>query len=356
MSNLDQLRAKLTASELKVIGTSSFNPSDALKSALLDPSKEVDHPPAVIKIGGVPCMTAGSFSVVIGRAKARKGFFVGAIAAAAAIGSCSIDGIRGEFNNGKTGVIYFDTEQGSYWSHIAYKRIIRAIGTERPANLSYYDLQQYTPAERVQMITAAIEGNDKLSLVVIDGVRDLIQSINDESEATGITSKILKWVSQKHVHIICLLHQNKNDFNARGHIGTELINKAESTLSVTKEKDETISTVKQDYCRGENFAPFSFMVDPESGLPVLTELSERPTTNKSEKRNTVFTHVLAGKGKVKHSWLQSQYMEATGLSKRSAIDHITGACIDGILGKDESGNYYLVSMNFNNGSYEHVPF
>ncbi len=317
-----------------------FNPVEALKASLLDPSLDIEKPPTIITINGQSCMTAGASSVIIGKAKARKGFFVGSITAAAVSGSCTIDGIKGYFNGGKNGVLYFDTEQGDYWGQVAHRRIIKAIGIDRPSNMQYYNLQQYTPAQRLDMIDTAIIKRDNLSIVIIDGIRDLISSINDESQATEMTSHILRWCATKKIHVVSILHQNKNDFNARGHIGTELIHKAETVISVTMEKDETISTVKKEYCKDIDFKPFSFVID-DDGLPRLANYKQPAATKKKDDEIGRFAYVFKEYPRMNNALVLKRYMEASGLKESASNKRIASALVSGIILKDENGNYSL---------------
>src|SRR5699024_4623072 len=61
------------------------------------------------------------------------------------------------------------------------------------------------------------------------------------------------------------------DENARGHIGTELSNKAETVLQVEKDsKNPDISTVKTAHIRAVDFEPFAFRINEEA-LPELLE-------------------------------------------------------------------------------------
>ena len=48
----------------------------------------------------------------------------------------------------------------------------------------------------------------------------------------------MQWTDDRQIHIHTILHQNKGDENARGHIGTELNNKAETVLLVEKDKND----------------------------------------------------------------------------------------------------------------------
>ena len=173
-------------------------------------------------------------------------------------------------------VVLFDTEQGAYHVQKVSKRVNLLAQTDLN-HLDVFGLRKFTPAERLNMIESYIYNNEDLGFVVIDGIRDLITSINDEEQATIISSKLLKWTEERNIHIICVLHQNKGDNNARGHIGTELVNKAETVLSVTKKNK--ISTVKPEFCRDIEPEEFSFMINDE-GLPEIANTANIQEANK----------------------------------------------------------------------------
>jgi hypothetical protein len=98
-----------------------------------------------------------------------------------------------------------------------------------------------------------------------------------------IVCKLLKWTAERNIHIVTVLHQNKSDTNARGHIGTECINKAETVLSVTKaETDNNISIVEPQQCRDIEPEIFAFEIN-EYGLPVIAENFEIRTETKNNK-------------------------------------------------------------------------
>ena len=184
----------------------------------------------------------GNFSLIIGKAKSKKSFFIN-IAISSAISKQAIfDKFCSNLLEKQKTVLYFDTEQGKYHVQLALKRICDQTGIPEPDNLKVYRLRSLPPSERLALIEHAINTIPEIGMVVIDGIKDLVTSINSEEEATMISSKLLKWTEEKNIHIICVLHQNKSDNNARGHIGTELINKAETVLSITvDEQDKEIS-------------------------------------------------------------------------------------------------------------------
>ena len=80
---------------------------------------------------------------------------------------------------------------------------------------------------------------------------------------------LMAWTSFYDLHIHTVLNQNKNDSNTRGHIGTELENKAETVLVISKNRqDKNISEVKPMHMRAKEFTTFAFHID-DNALPVL---------------------------------------------------------------------------------------
>jgi hypothetical protein len=225
--------------------------------------------------------TLGNFSLIIGKAKAKKSFFVN-IAVTCAL---SMDLLFGRFKSNlppnQKVVLYFDTEQGKYHVQKATKRICKQIDVAEPENLYVYYLRSLTPAERIQFIEIEIYNTPSVGFVVIDGIKDLVSSINDEREATMIASKLLKWTEERNIHIVTVLHQNKGDNNARGHIGTELVNKAETVLSVTVvENDKEVSIVEPLECRNREPESIAFSIT-DDGLPFLVDDYQPPAKRTS---------------------------------------------------------------------------
>lgn len=224
--------------------------------------------------------TLDNFSLITGKAKSKKSFFINIITAAAAS-----DIPHYQFENrlpkDKKEILYFDTEQAKYHVQLAVKRICKQINNKDPQHLHVYGLRSLNPTERFELIKYIIYKNDNIGFVIIDGIKDLINSINNEEEATKIASELLKWTEERHIHIVCVLHQNKADNNARGHLGSELTHKAETVLSVTKDSNNKgISIVEPVMCRNEEPDDFAFEI--VNGLPVIIDDYEiRPKKSKS---------------------------------------------------------------------------
>lgn len=262
--------------------------SEMLKSSKIDPNKPIEKPPVYLvskdfDSEGIYC-TMGNFSLVIGKAKSKKTFSISLFLACLVANETVFGKFEGKLPPGKTRVIFFDTEQSEYHVQKVYHRICKLLGVSNPVNFDAYFLRQYAPAQRLEMIDQAINTTPDLGFVAIDGIRDLVNSINSEEEATKMASYLLKWTQERNIHVITVLHQNKGDLNARGHLGTELLNKAETVLSVTIDpSDKNISIVETEFSRDKSPEPFAFTVNDE-GLPELVEnWDPQPTRDKKLK-------------------------------------------------------------------------
>ena len=229
--------------------------------------------PAVLRVDGSVIGTLGNFSASIGKAKSKKTFNVAALTAAALTNGTVLH-YRASFPEEKRGILYIDTEQGRPHCQQVLRRILRLAGLpeeQDPDNLVMLTLRKFPPDMRLAIVDHAIGTIPRLGLVIIDGIRDLLYDINSPKEATDIISRFMQWTDDRQIHIHTILHQNKNDENARGHIGTELNNKAETVIQIEVDKEErSISVVEAIHIRDREFEPFAFRINSET-LPELVE-------------------------------------------------------------------------------------
>ena len=245
------------------------------------------HSPVVLMVDDATIGTLGNFSASIGKAKSKKTFNVSAIVASALTNSTILH-YRSIFPEDKRKVLYVDTEQGRYHCQTVLKRILRLADLpedKEPDNLVMLALRKYSPKMRLAIVEHAIGTIPDLGLVVIDGIRDFLYDINSPSESTDIISKLMQWTDDRQIHIHTILHQNKNDENARGHIGTELNNKAETIMQVEADKeDKTVSVVEAVHIRDREFEPFAFRINEEAmPEPVESYLPKEKKTGRPTK-------------------------------------------------------------------------
>lgn len=234
-------------------------------------SDKVAVPPQILFVGDCTIATFGNFSASTGKAKSKKTINISAIVAAAATNSTVLN-YRGCLPDGKRNILYFDTEQSKYHCHSVLERIYTLSGlsfNREDPHIMFWGLREYTPTLRIALIDYALRKYDGVGLVIIDGLRDLMYDINNGKEATDVMTILMAWTSVYDLHIHTVLHLNKNDNNPRGHIGTELENKAETVLIISKNlQNNSISEVKPMHMRDKEFRTFAFHID-DNRMPVL---------------------------------------------------------------------------------------
>ena len=246
--------------------------------------------PEVLYANGSVIGTLGNFSASTGKAKSKKTFNVAAIVAASLVNG-KVLGYTAEFPDDKRTILYFDTEQSPYHCQKVMERALRLakLPTDvHPDNLKFAALRQLTPVMRLEVIEKAIINTPNVGLVVIDGVRDLMYDINCAKESTDLIGKLMEWTDKFQIHIHTVLHLNKSDDNARGHVGTELNNKAETILQISRSKtDETVSEVSAAMIRAAEFDPFAFRIN-DYGLPEIA--SGYVFTERGKKKSDPFPY------------------------------------------------------------------
>lgn len=232
-----------------------------------------DAPPVILRVGDSIVGTLGNFSASTGKAKSKKTFNICAIVAAAMTGGTVLN-YSASLPPEKCGILYVDTEQSKFHCKRVLSRILRLAGLSadvHPAGLEFLCLRGFATKDRLKKIEEAIYDLDGLGLVVIDGIRDLAHDINSPGESTDLITKLMQWTDERKIHIHTVLHLNKGDDNTRGHLGTELNNKAETVLQITKDDfDRDISFVAAMHIRDLDFEPFAFRINDDA-LPELVE-------------------------------------------------------------------------------------
>ena len=253
---------------------------DILHKSFINLDIPVAKPPVIMRIkskmginmGYSRVFTLGNFSAITGKSKSKKTFLTSLLMTAGVKNGYYGKVFEADLPKGRHGVLLFDTEQSGYDAYITAKRIHFMLGYVDDA-FGAFELREYSPIERCKIIEYALEKmRNEVSYVVIDGIADLAMAINDEIEASRVVSLLMKWTKKYNIHITLVIHQNKNDNFATGHLGSAILKKAECIISVTKDSADTSrSEVKCDLIRGAgDFDSFSFIVD-ENGLPIVED-------------------------------------------------------------------------------------
>jgi hypothetical protein len=263
---------------------------DILRQTKLDYRLKLKAPPACIKIEvngkSATFGTLGNFSVLRGRAKSKKTFFASMILAAALRNGIVQNTIRCSFPEDKRKIVVFDTEQADFDVQIVIERalILAGMSAEDAWDiLDVYHLRELSPKDRVGAIGEYITYSTGLGLVILDGARDTTYNINDSEQASEAVTNLLRWTSNKGIHLLTVIHVNKGDANATGFLGGELTKKGETSAEIAKDSfDPSVSIVKPGECRRQEFGEFAFAVD-DSGIPHIVDGYKTENESKSNR-------------------------------------------------------------------------
>ena len=211
------------------------------------------HPPSrSAPCGGCNHWHARQLQRLDGEGKSQEDLQRLCLVAAALINGQVLE-YRASFPETKRNILYFDTEQSPYHCQLVMQRILHLAGLpldREPQYLHFSHLRAIAEPEiRRAIIRYAIYHTPDVGLVIIDGIRDLMHDINSSTEATKLVGDLMQWTGEQNIHIQTVLHLNKGDDNARGHIGTELNNKAESVLLIARDNadaDRSIVSPRAD--------------------------------------------------------------------------------------------------------------
>jgi hypothetical protein len=267
---------------------------DTLRPYLLDPRENYPEPYYMLEFNEVPFSTIGGIQAISGQKKNGKSFVLTQLMAAI-LGSgrertglylpgLAVPDRTIEYLGHEPKVLYVDTEMEKLNSAKVLRRVHwlcdepmdAPFPNDRFAVLWLKNMPQDDNAKayrkRYELIRMAIDAIQP-DVVFIDGIRDLLSSINDEESGTQILSELASMAEERRMCIWNALHQNPRinsdgeDSKMRGWIGTELGNKVSDTLISIKSKtaNGVTFTVKQQDARGKDIDDWKFEITDDAG-------------------------------------------------------------------------------------------
>jgi hypothetical protein len=198
-----------------------------------------------------PVATPGNLAVIIAQAKSGKTALVGAFIAAflAALNDttseCDLLGLSAS-HPGQCALLHFDTEQSPEDHDAVIRRSIRRARVHDCAQVRSVRLTTIPIADRFSVIKSFVNFHAKTSgvqAIIIDGIADLVFDVNDLRECSTMVADLHALAINSACSIICVIHDNEGkDTNGdgRGHLGKQLMRKAESNLRLKKRDDATV--------------------------------------------------------------------------------------------------------------------
>jgi hypothetical protein len=259
--------------------TNTLKNKEILKQSFIDPASEVKFPPVALSKGTygfhnypLRIATYGNFSFIHSHAKSGKTFFTSLLAAVYLSDGCvNGDNLMGHRNGRK--LIHYDTEQGDFDAHIVFKRVVDLA--DKSDDYFTYALREYSPRERLDFIDWHLSVEENVGLVILDGVADLVNDINDINQANYVVGRLMKWTKEHNIHIITVIHSNYGSDKPTGHLGSSLEKKCETQIQLNREEDSSNVLVKCKRSRGQAFEDFQFTINKQGFPEVMEDIPNR---------------------------------------------------------------------------------
>lgn len=319
-----------------------------------DPEREYPEDSYLLRRDGVPCLASGDVQAVTGAAKSGKSF--ACLVFAAAVLRDSYLG----FEAVKPGrrVLWIDTEMSPRDVNKRHRALLRLAGLspeERADRLEVLMLGTVEGRKNSRGKVLETENHVRKSLVfgaarnlrpdllILDGVRDICTDFNDMAESSGLVLDLRRLAVEVGCAIVMVLHENPTGDKMRGHLGTELLNKASEVYRVKlkADADGRYMSVETAASRNQPAGRWSFRI--EDGVPVEAEIIDlNPEESKQAERDRAIELAFYHREGIRRGDLEREVAETLGCTDRTARTRISEAVADGVICKEADGLYHLV--------------
>ena len=265
---------------------------DTLRPYLLDPREDYPEPYSILEFNGVPFSKVGGLAAISGQRKNGKSFVLTQLMAAILgrnsehtnryLPGLTVPERTIEYLGHEPSVLYIDTEMEKLNTAKVLRRVHWLCGWEMRMPNERFNVLRLTNMPKDSNKQAYVQRFDMIRLAIdlirpdvmfVDGLRDLLASINDEESITNTLDYFSGVAEESKMSIWMALHQNPNRKNdedglkMRGWAGTELGNKVSDTLVSIKTKTASgvTFTVKQQDARDKDIDDWKFEVTDDAG-------------------------------------------------------------------------------------------
>ena len=264
-----------------------------LEQLRITPEKELPKMEFLFRLFGKPCFPRRELVAITGKAKSGK-TYVTSMLMAEGVASPTHQTLQthphplpvegGEIlqraGEKPLRVVWYDTEQSDESTQDILCNRIMKMATNLPSRtggvgggFDIFNVRCVDWRQRRALLREAVV-RYKPDLVIVDGIRDLVNDINDGVLAQEVMEELLQLATSQECCIVCVLHQNKSgeDHNLRGWIGTELMNKAFEVYACEKLMPQRIFKVEQTLTRKYDIEQALYFEVGEDGLPKASPL------------------------------------------------------------------------------------
>ena len=237
-----------------------------LEQLRITPEKELPKMDFLFRLFGKPCFPRRELVAITGKAKSGKTFVTSMLMAC-----CQVSDVLSFHREPESPLrlLWYDTEQSDESTQDILRNRVMRMADGGGKLFDIFNVRGVPWKERRDLLCEAVM-RCKPDLVIVDGIRDLVNDINDGVLAQEVMEELMHLATEHDCCIVCVLHQNKSgeDRNLRGWIGTELMNKAFEVYSCEKLMPQRIFSLEQTLTRKYDIERTMYFEVGDDGLPV----------------------------------------------------------------------------------------
>lgn len=354
--DIPDVRGILEKLQTDLAAASPFTAS--LDECKFDFDNQPEPPEPLLKLGDHTICTPGNIVNLQGAAKTAKSAVVGAIIASTLVKQGNLVDTFGFTSDSPAGraVVHFDTEQSAHDHDALIRRAyLRALRRENVQWLHSYCITGMEPAMCWDFLLCKIrtvaQAHAGIMMVIIDGIADFCNDPNDADECFGLVRNLHRLAREYECGVLTVLHENPGSSSGktRGHLGSQLERKAETSLRLKKDAKTGISVMWADsarHCFIPQGAGWRFHWCNNASMHVsLFEVARADGVAKPAKNAKYADEVSRAFERdeiLSYADLIARVTTVTGLARSTAKNRIPEYLDCELLQKDPDGRYWVI--------------
>lgn len=323
---------------------------DKNKMLLEKSKKKIDYIEPLLSFNNNPCLYPRSIFLLQGHKGCHKSRFAETlISPFIKIESNEFLGLVVNKNNTYF-VIMVDTER-NYEDQLplAIQHIKKLAGygiSEDPDNFfvtTFVDVPREKRLNELKVIIKKLkeEAKDKHFVILIDVISDLIPNFNSVYDSLNLTDFLNEIISTFDCTVIGVIHQNPFVLRekARGHLGSELVNKSSAVLQIGMDDGNNFIKIKFLHLRAHKKPKEEFFLKYDEDQKILVKANDSEISSirieKDKEFENEINSILSDGKKLNQKELVEKLTPIVNLSKNSILSRI-----EDLLGKRIGGQIF----------------
>lgn len=237
-----------------------------------DPPKEQ----ILLSIQGQNIGSIQNYIIISGLPKSGKSTFTTSIVSSA-FNTYDIFGMKLQTLPNRNKILYIDTESSEYDYYKHMSRIKNVSNKlDLPLFFDSFCLRKENAETIILMIEAYLINTPECSIIILDGLLDIVNNFNDEVECKKVVNFLKKITTIYNLLLIGILHTGKNEGKTLGHLGSNTDRWAQSTLEVKKEESGSFTLSPKFLRSSGGFVPIEikYSIDDNKFIQVNSTIQD----------------------------------------------------------------------------------